>query len=281
VNAQNDTLHLRSVTVKIYDSAGGTGSVGAAYLYQGSTQVASASVSSDTATFSDIANGTAGATVPVNTTVPYTVKVDVTGVTSGSLTLTAGVATSSSADLTILSSNDSSATISGSAAGNAQTIAASGPLFTLVGAPQITKSSLSDGVTAGTLYQYTATFNVNVQAIGRDVVLGLTSSTTQQAFGSSTAATAVTAAQIFQNGVATTSQAVIASYSQPTNTVLTSNSFTIARNQSVTIPVTYSFTILNGGANTYSVQLQGIYHSGGATLANFMANQPAWRTPSI
>lgn len=289
VNAQNDTLHLRSVTVKIYDTAGGTGSVGAAYLFQGSTQIASASVSSDTATFSNITNGTAGATIPVNTTLPYTVKVDVTGVTSGSLVLRAGVATSSTADLTILSSNDSTATVAGSALGNAQTIAATGPLFTLVGAPTITSQSISDGVTAGTLVRYTATFNVNIQAIGTNVEIGLPATTTYSAFGTTT--TGFNLAQIYQGGVATTSQAVTANFSQPVNTTLTSNTFTVNRNQSVTVPVTYTFTILNGGANTYAVQMQGVNWVGEngtgsavttpATPTTFMNAQPGWRTASI
>lgn len=284
VNAQNDTLHLRSVTVKIYDTAGGTGSVGAAYLYQGSTQIASASVSSDTATFSNISNGTAGATIPVNTTVPFTVKVDVTGVTSGSLALTAGVATSTSADLTILSSNDSTATISGSAAGNTQTIAAAGPLFTLVGTPTITKSNISAGNSVDTVFQYTATFNVNVQAIGQNVLIGLPASTTADGSASfGTSSTGIALAQVYQNGVASTtaiSGGLIATYSQPSNTTLTSNTFTVSRNQSVTIPVQYSFTVTNPGAATFAVQMQGVY-TNGSTLTNFMANQPAWRTPSI
>ena len=277
VNAQNDSLHLRNVNVKVFNT--GAGTVSAAYLFQGSTQIASASVTSNTASFTNISNGTAGASIPVNTTVPFTVKVDITGVTAGSAIVTAGVATTSSSDLTILSSNDSTATISGSAQGNTQTVSSAGPLFTLVGTPTITKSSLSDGVTAGTLYQYTASFNVNVQAIGQNVLLGLTASGSP-AFGSSTAITDVTNAQIYQNGVATSSQKLIASYSQPTNTTLTSNTFTVARNQSVTIPVTYSFTILNGGANTYAVQMNGIY-TNGPVLTSFMSGQPAWRSASI
>lgn len=271
INAQNDTLHLRTVNVNF--SVNGTGSVGAAYLYQGSTQIASASISGNAASFTNITNGTAGATIPVNTTVPFTVKVDVTGVTSGTLNVTA----STSATQTILSSNDSSVTVSGSAQGNTQTVAAAGPLFTLVGAPTITSQSISDGVTAGSLVKYTATFNVNVQAIGRDVLIGLPASTSPS-FGSST--TGFNVAQIYQDGVATSSQAVIASYSQPNNTTLTSNTFTVSRNQSVTVPVVYTFTILNGQAHTYAVQMQGIYWSG-SNLTNFMANQPAWRTPSL
>lgn len=284
VNAQNDTLHLRSVTVKIYDTAGGTGSAGAAYLFQGSTQIASASVSSDTATFSNISNGTAGATIPVNTTLPYTVKVDVTGVTSGSLGLTAGVATSTTGDLTILSSNDSTATVSGSALGNTQTIAAAGPLFTLTSAPTIIRESVSGGGASLATFNYTATFNVNVLAVGQNVLIGLPASTTI-ALGASfgTTSTGIQLAQVYENDTASTtpiSGGLIASYSQPSNTTLTSNTFQVSRNQNVTIPVKYSFSVINPGATKYAVQLQGIYSSG-STLTNFMANQPSWRTPSI
>jgi peptidoglycan hydrolase-like protein with peptidoglycan-binding domain len=283
VNAQNDTLHLRNVAVKIYDTAGCSGSVGAAYLYQGSTQVASASVSSDTATFSNITNGTAGATIPVNTTVPYTVKVDVNGVTTGSCALTAGVATSSTADLTILSSNDSTATVSGSATGNTQTVAAAGPLFTLVGAPTLEKTNVTPGNATLSTFEYLATFNVNIQAIGRDVLIGLPASTTV-ALGASfgTSSTGISLAQVYENGVASStpiSGGLVATYSQPSNTTLTNNTFTVSRNQSVTVQVQYKFTVINPGSASYAVQLQGINWSG-ANSTTFMANQPAWRTVS-
>ena len=43
MNAQNDTLHLHNITVNFAPVS--TGSIGAAYLFQGSTQIASASVS--------------------------------------------------------------------------------------------------------------------------------------------------------------------------------------------------------------------------------------------
>ncbi|MCX6715503.1 MAG: hypothetical protein NT077_00620, partial [Candidatus Taylorbacteria bacterium] len=285
VNAQNDTLHLRTVEVKIYDTAGGTGTVGAAYLFQGSTQIASASVTGDTATFSNIANGTAGATIPVNTTLPYTVKVDVTGVTT-SVTLTAGIATSSSSGQTILSSNDSTATIAGSALGNAQTVGASGPLFSLVGTPTIVKSNVTAGAGTLSVFQYTATFNVNIQAVGANVLIGLPASTTNEysaSFGTST--THFTVAQVYENGVASSSPifggtGVVASYTQPSNTTLTASTFTVSRNQSVTIPVTYSFVVTNPGAATEAVQIQGIGYNGSAR-ATFMANQPAWRTAAI
>ncbi len=283
VNAQNDALHLRTVNVN-FNVTGGT--VNAAYLYQGSTQIASASLTAVsgnayTASFTNISNGTAGASIPVNTTVPFTVKVDVTGVTSG----TSVISASTSATQTILSSNDSTATISGTAQGNTQTVSAAGPLFTLVGTPTITKTNISSGNGVDTLFQYAATFNVNIQAIGTNVLIGLPASSSSlfnPSFGTST--TGANLVRIYQDGVASTTvlntTPIIAAYAQPSNTTLTNSTFTVARNQSVTVPVTYTFTITNPGAHTYAVQLEGINWNG-SQLSNFMLDQPAWRTAQI
>src|SRR6185312_5755300 len=92
VTAQNDTLHLHNLQVTFVGVPTGntTATATAAYLYNGSTQVGSASINSSTgiATFSNITDGTAGASIPAGTTVTYTVKADVTGITTGSLALT-------------------------------------------------------------------------------------------------------------------------------------------------------------------------------------------------
>lgn len=282
VNAQNDSLRLNRVKVGI--STTGTGSVGAAYLYQGSTQVSSASVSGGVADFNNILKGTAGATINRDQTLPYTVKVDVTGVTTGTLAITAAVGTSSFSPITIFNSQDATVTANGSASGNAQTVAAAGPLFTLSGSPTISKTSTSD--TAGNVTSvYVATFNVNVLAVGTDIDFGLTGSSTA-AFGTTT--TGYHLAQIYKNGSASSTGAVTANYSKPSNSTLSSDGtyFTVSRNQSVTIPVTYAFSILNPLANTYAVQLQGVQwykgNSGSALqLTSFMANQPEWRTSAI
>jgi hypothetical protein len=275
VNAQNDSLHLRTVTVNF--AVNGGGSVGAAYLYQGSTQIASASISGNAASFTNIANGTVGASIPVNTTLPFTVKVDVTGVTS----LT-NVTASTSATQTILSSNDSTATVSGTAQGNTQSIAPSGPLFTLVGTPTITKTQITTGAGTDSTFAYAATFNVSIQAIGQNVIIGLpASSTVGASFGSTT--TGINIAQLYENSTASSTGPVgglIASYTNPSNTTVTSNSFTVSRNQTVTVPVTYSFTVVNPGARQEAVQLNGIYHTNG-TLVNFMNGQSSWRTNNI
>ncbi len=293
VNAQNDTLHLHEVKVRF--STTGTGSIGAAYLFNGSTQIMSASVVNGVADFTNITDGMNGTTIPVNTTVPFTVKVDVTGVTSGnSLSITAS---STSSDITTYNSIDSTAIQSGSAVGNQITVSGKGPLFVLSGTPTITKSVLSTDQSGNATTSYSATFNVQVTAVGGSINFGLTGSSTPMfamaATGSDTTGTlATTSVGVYQNGVLqsiknfNTNSSVTASYSQPTNTTISSDgtSFTLSQNQTVTIPVTFTWLVKNPGANTYAAQLQGINYelpSAALSQATFMANQTAWRTSSI
>ena len=275
VNAQNDNLHIHNLSVAFTTS--GTGAVNAAYLFQGSTQIMSSGVSGGIATFNNITDGTAGAGVPVNTTVPYTVKVDVTGVTSAASPFVIS-AVASSTGMSIYNSIDGNAIVSGTATGNQQVVASVGPLFTLVGSPTIVKTNITAGGATTTTFQYQATFNVQVQSVGTDVSFGLS--------GSTTPAFPATLANVYINGVnngqVATSSGVVA-YSQPTNTTVNDSSFTVARNQSVTIPVTYSFTVNQPGANTYGVQLEGINWAAATAHgpSNFMADQVQWRTSSI
>jgi len=285
VNAQNDSLHLHEVKVNFGTS--GTGSITAAYLMQGSTRVSSASVSSGQADFTNITDGTAGASIPVNTSLPYTVSVDVTGVTSASAPFIV-TASASSTLLTIYSSNDSTATVSGNATGNGITVSTVGPLFSLVGTPSIIKEDLTAVNATVTTKKYTATFNVQVQAVGTDVYIGLpASSTPGQSFGSST--TGINVAQIFVNSTASaTPVTTIADYTKPSTVAVQgpdgANSFSVPRNSTVVIPVKYSFVIVNSDStklgDNYAVQLQGINWSssnGANGPTTFMANDTTWR----
>jgi peptidoglycan hydrolase-like protein with peptidoglycan-binding domain len=297
VNAQNDTLHLHEIKINVA-TVGSTGTVGAAYLYNGSTMITSASVSGGVADFANIVDGTSGATIPVNTTVPFTVKVDVTGVTGAGVAL---AVTGSTNTLTIYNSIDSSVTASGSATGNTQTVAATGPLFALSGTPTITKAVLSSDQNGNATTSYSAIYNVQVTAIGQNINLPLAASTTGAAFylGAKNA-WATTSLAVYKNGVLDYSSAnianglsnydtnstVTASYSQPTNTTISSNGlyFTLAQNQTVTIPVTFTWLVKNPGANTFAAQLQGINWLTNGLSPNsttFMANQTAWRSASI
>ncbi len=294
VNAQGDTLHLHNVTVNFV--ASGQGSITAAYLYNGSTAILSSAITSNggnsyTATFSNIPDGTTAAVIPVNQTVPFTVKVDVTGLTAAN---SAETITASTSGMTIYNSMDSNITVNGSASGNTAVVQGQGAVFALSGTPTITKTITSTDTNGNSTTTYVANFNVTAQAVGTSITFGLPSSTGFVSFGSTT--TGYNLAALYMNGapisatnalpngntqVGAAQGSLVAGYSQPTNTTLSSNgfNFTLGINQSVTIPVTYSFSIRNANANTFAVQLQGIATSAGTST--FMANLPTWRTTSI
>ncbi len=274
VNAQNDTLHLRQVRVNVTGTASGnSATTTTVYLYNGSTQIASASVVAGVATFSNITNGTAGASIPAGTTVPFTVKADASGVTAGSLTVAASLNTSGT---TILNSQDGTVTISGSASGNTQTILGKGPAVSLVSSSINKTTTSSTNVSTSTL---SATFNIQVQAVGADVMMGTQASTSPAfVFG------------VYQNGAAVSwsslAVASTSSFALPTGVVDNgSNTFTIPQNTTVTIPVTVSFQgrTTAGAAlsfGNYSIGLERVNYvvSGTASGLTFMSGQTAWRT---
>ena len=174
LNAQNDAIHIHSLTVGITATGGISGSsVTAAYLYQGSTVVSSASVVNGQATFTNISDGTAGATTPANSTQPYTVKVDVSGVTSGSILVTASTTaygTSGTSNILYNSQDGTITQINGTAIGNTQTVIGAGPSFSLV-SKSIYDDNANNGATAGTS-TITATFDVGVTSVGTTTTFG-------------------------------------------------------------------------------------------------------------
>lgn len=119
INAQNQTVHIHQITVNI--NASGSGSITAAYLYQGTTQVSSAAVFNGSATFANITDATSGGMVyNGGVPTPYTVKVDATGLIP---TSSVQVSASVGSNQTIYDSNDNVVTnLTGSASGNTITI---------------------------------------------------------------------------------------------------------------------------------------------------------------
>ena len=176
--------------------------------------------------------------------------------------------------------------VNGNASGNLQTVQGEGAVFSLSGTPTITTTNLTAGQASQTTLKYTANFNVTVQAIGENVNLSLPSDLANAAFG--TTSTSVNLAQVYANGTPQTfgTYPVVASYSQPTGvTSVGTTAFQLGINQSVTIPVSYSFIVNGSTANTYAVQLNGIQWAKGdgtsTTTANFMAGQTTWRTSAM
>jgi hypothetical protein len=283
LTAQNDTLHLHNVAVTFTGVPSGntTATATAAYLFNGSTQVASASINSSTgiATFSNISDGTAGASIPAGTTVAYTVKADVTGVTAGSINVT-GSWTSSGT--TIYNSQDSTVTPTGSASGNTQTVLGKGPVFTLIGST-IGKSQTS-AVNNSSTSTLNATFSISVQAIGENVLFGSDGSTSPAfVFGlyNPNTFTSTYAANASTTSIGLPSSGV---------TIDTPNkSFTLPQNSTVTLPVTFQFV---GNASTgvgvaignYAVGLEKIQWvnvpTGTQSNTTYTSGQVGWRTSS-
>jgi hypothetical protein len=253
VNAQGSTLHLHSLTVNLADA--GPGNVTNAYLYQGSTLIASTQISdyaTNIATFNNIPDNTPGASVAANTSVPFTVAVDVTGLAnianevSVPVTVTASILPS---DLNIYNATDNRATISGSATGNPVTVEGAGVRFSLPSVPTITKQVGFIGASGNSTATYTAAFDVQATTVDTSAILGLPNSSSPAI--SSTGYYPLVG--VFENTTNINSAAealsnfanASISYSQPANTTLSSDgaSFTIAPNQVVMIPVTVSFTV--------------------------------------
>lgn len=126
VKAEKDTLLVTDATASVTFS-GGSGSAATAYLYDGSTLIDSASISSGHVSFSDFEF-----TVPQDTTKPLTLKVDFTGVGDA---VTSGTSTMEAANLTVEASDGDalgSSSKSGSATSNKVHLAKRVPMFTLV-----------------------------------------------------------------------------------------------------------------------------------------------------
>lgn len=298
LTAQNDAIHIHNLAVAFNGvPAGGvtTATATAAYLFNGSTQVASASISPTTgiATFSNITDGTAGATIPAGTTVVFTVKADVTGVTSGSIAITGATGIAGSGYLgtnggsTFYNSQDSTVTVSGSATGNLQTVLGKGPVFTLI------SSSISKGSTNVVANTSTstlnATFNIQVQAVGTSVLFASDGSTSQAfTFGLYNPNTLITTYALVN---ASTTSIGLPSTGVTIDTA--NKSFTLPQNNTVVLPVTFQFIANAGTSSTstvwtpvaignYAVGLEKIsWYAPNLSSTTYTSGQVAWRTSSI
>ena len=156
------------------------------------------------------------------------------------------------------------------------------PIFSLSGTPTIIQQVAQSDQFGNATDTYASTFNVEVSASNTSVVFGLPNSA-NPAFpingkggGSWT---------IYQNGVASSlNYNPVVTYSQPANTILSSDgkSFTVAPDQTVTIPVTLTFAVRNPGANAYGVGMNGIWWSEPtATTTSMFTSETGWATPNV
>jgi len=278
LRAQKDQVEITDLTATI--NGKGVATSTAAYLYDGSTLLASASVNGSTgvAKFTNI-----NYWVPQDTTKVLTLKADIRSAGTSASTFSATIANSGPV---AQNSQGSSVSPSGSATGNNFIVRSVGPVFTLNSASPVKSATASNNNTSTSTVD--ATFNLTIQAVGGNIY-----------FGSQAGANTFDFA-VYQNGVKTTlstlAVATSTAWSNPSTGAVTSglsggSSFEIPQNNSVTLPVDFTFTGRTTAGSlvpvgSYSVGLEGVTwntsDSGtGSTTSTFMSGQTAWRTTAV
>lgn len=287
LRANKADVEVTDIDVTITNSAPTAATTTTIFLYDGSTLVGSESVgASGVASFNDIND----LIISKDTTKTLTVKADIReaeAATESQIRATVSSITAENVEGTTV-------TDSGTPAGELMYVRSIGPVFALVGTPSMTRTSVSSNDTSGVATSTgSATFTVNVTAVGGDIVFGSTASTTTLFGTNGLATTSDTWISLYRNGAALGAIATydaegtnaIVSYSVPSSGVTTSGeSFTLAKNNSVQIPVTVQFTIAGSSANTYAVQINGFRWQNATTgqvTSSSMTNKSEWRTSTV
>ena len=283
VRAEKDDATITDAIVTITRSSDDTANATSttAYIYDGSTLVGSATVvgtsaTAMSATFTDI-----DYVVLQNVTKTLTVKVDIDDAAATAQTFIASIAATTG--LTVERSNGDAVSESGSATGETISVRNAGPQFTLKSA-SVGYTAAQGGVAAATSTG-SATFVVNIKALGGDVRFG-----TQAA---STTFDVVT----YKGGVltafanASTTNFITPSSGVTTSGLLSTDAFMLAENQDVDVTVEVIFPgRLSTGAllatDAYAFAIQDIDWSLASTpyslqSSDFMAGKTSWRTSSV
>jgi hypothetical protein len=243
------------------------------YVFDGSTEVANASVSASTglATFSDIDINVAKGTTKI-----LTIKGDIRTATVDAETVTASVA---AVGFTAENSNGDTVTPTGSATGNQMSVAKSGAEITLVN--KTTATSKTTDTSGNATTTLTATFTYNVKAVGADLVIGTNASSSEGKFASTTGYVVYTDGAAIAAATAPVIDSV--DYDVPENAgTVTTNSFTVSDGNEVTMVVNVRITGRTAlGTHTYAIQNNALALNGGNTWVSFMDGQSAWRTAGV
>ena len=286
LRANKADIELTDLDITITNSSPTNATTTTIYLYDGSTLIQSESVgASGVASFTDIDN----VMIAKDSTKTLTVKADIREADSTATTISAAVTS-------IVAENNQGTTVtdSGAPSGENMIVRSIGPVFSLVGTPTMTRTSVSSNDTSGRATSTgSANFTVNVTAMGGDIVFGSTASTTTMFGTNGSATTTTTWLSVYKNGASNGALSAntaagtnaIVSYSIPSSGVTTSGeSFTLAKNNSVSIPVTVQFTVSDNSANTYAVQINGFRWQNATTAqqnSTSMTNKSEWRTSAV
>ncbi len=290
VKAEDDAVTITDVVIDLV--RGGTlttATATTAYLYDGSTLVGSASVvgqstTAMTATFDDIE-----VTVSEDSTKTLTVKLDITDAGTAATTFTASL---DAADVTSENSEGDNVTESGSADAETVTVRKVGIETSLV------SKSISKSATASSNNTSTSTveaqFVIRVKAVGGDIVLGDSGSSTvpfvSNAGGSHDDEPSF---RIYRNGTDVTSSiGVVASTTSvtvPSGVAnVTNNSFTIQEGNTVDIPVSFTFegrtsagALVSLGSYSVGIAQLNWVSSAGIQESEYMEGETSWRTSTV
>ncbi len=131
------------------------------------------------------------------------------------------------------------------------------PVVTTAAVPTIVSQNITPGGVGTSTYRYTVSFKVNVTAVNGPIKLGLPVYGDYAAFSTSTRSVI-----LFMNLATSTTLKYFnpsVSYTMPIGASSSSAyDFIIPQNVTVTIPVTYTFTIVGPGANNFGLSLVGI-----------------------
>jgi len=262
LKAEKGEVLVTDIAVSLATSTGAA-TLSTVYLYDGSTELDSATMVAGVAKFSDV-----DITVAKDATKTLTVKADVRGAVAAKTTWSV-----TGVNITSENSKGDSITEGGSVVGKAISFRNAGPQLSLTSKSLGTKTSVtvSGGDVASSTQDFV--FKLNVKAVGGAVTLGSSASTTP-AFGTSTSYVNI------YKGSATTTGALTVSYFEPSSGVTTSNNtYTIAEGQNADFDVTYSLTVGTSSAGSYSLGLAGVNTNGVST--DFMNGLSAWRTSAV
>lgn len=281
VKAEKDSVTLTDLVVDVTYSGSGTATATTLYLYDGSTELDSATVIGTSATFSDV-----DYVVAKDATKTLVVKADIRSANGTVRTIALDIDT---ADVTAENSRGDSIAESGSAVGETMYVRNVGPQFVL-NSKSATRTSVSSNETSGVATSTgTGKFSVTITAVGGDISFGSSASTTP-AFST----TSILIATVYKNGspvgtIASQSAAgtsALVSYSTPSSGVTTSNNgdtWTLSEGNSVTLDLEYQITVAANSANNYAFQFNGVnwYTSAGQQTSTSMLDKTEWRTSTI
>ncbi len=273
--AEKDDVLLRDIDVTVASSTVAGGTLQTLYLYDGSTAIGTASAVSPAGTLYHFTS--INQTLTKDAYKTYTVKADFRSVTSGK-TWTVGAVSVVSAESKNTGRTLTNSTLS-SGAGEVMAVVSTGATITLA-TPTISIVTTKDTNGVTTEAHLSSTFNLTITAIGGDMV-----------FGAPASAFSFT---VLRNGVATstTGNTVYYPATQPTGTTgYSATGFTVPRNATVTIPVTFkrdatasTSVAANFDAADYAVRLDTVTYGlspASTGITNTYSNNTSYVTPTF